>query len=50
VATLKHGLRADRVDASIDASTQPDIAKRFNVSRSSVQRARAVLEDGAPAL
>jgi len=51
IATLKHGVRADRVDASRDASTtQSQAAEQLAVSRSSVQRARKVVEQGSKAL
>jgi N6-adenosine-specific RNA methylase IME4 len=47
VATLPWGVRGDRQEASIDASTtQRRAAEMMNVSRISVQRARLVLEKG----
>lgn len=49
LANLKHGQRSD---ASIDASavTQRQAAELLNVSRPSVQRAREVIDNGAPEL
>jgi hypothetical protein len=50
LATLSHGVRADRQDAPIGASTQPEAAKALSVSRRAVQRARVVQEQAAPEL
>lgn len=50
IATLPHGLRADRQDAQICASTQSEAAQDLSVSRRTVQAARKVLERGAPEL
>lgn len=51
IARLGHGQRADRVDASIEASTsQSDAAILLNVSRSAVQRARKVADEAVPEL
>lgn len=52
LATLRDGVRSDRQGASIEAATlsQPAAATLLNVSRPSVQRARAVLDHGAPEL
>lgn len=52
IATLPHGGAVYRQnDASIDASkTQPAAASALNVSRPSVQRARVVIDHGAPEL
>ena len=48
LASLTHG--GDRSKASIDALTQRQAAELLNVSRPSVQRAREVLDHGAPEL
>lgn len=50
LAKLKDGQRADRQGASKDAATvsQSEAARLLNVSRPSVQRARQVLDHGAP--
>jgi ParB-like chromosome segregation protein Spo0J len=48
IATLKQGARTDL--ASIEAMSQADAAELLNVSRSGVQRAREVLDHGAPEL
>jgi len=52
VANLPHGVNKPREDASIEASSvsQPDAAQMLNVSRSSLQRARQVLDAGSDAL
>jgi hypothetical protein len=52
VASLGHGgdRRSEDFKAQICAMNQPEAAERFNVSRRTVQYARAVLDDGAPAL
>jgi ParB-like chromosome segregation protein Spo0J len=49
LANLRHGVRSDRVDAQICASTvsQEEAADRLNVSRRMVQKARKVEHDGA---
>lgn len=47
VATLQRG---DNQYASSEATSQRDAAEILNVSRTSVQRARQVLDDGAPEL
>lgn len=47
IANLDKGQRADRIDASIEASTQNEAAKLLNVDRSSVQRAKKVQEKAA---
>lgn len=48
LATMKQGARTDI--ASIDAKSQAEAAELLNVSRPSVQRARTVLDNGAPEL
>jgi N6-adenosine-specific RNA methylase IME4 len=49
LATLPHGLRTDRVDAQIYASTtQPEAADMLKVSRRGVQLARVVLDEAPP--
>ncbi len=51
IANLKNGQRADYLAAaSFEAATQSEAADLLNVSRSAVQRARIVLEDGPPEL
>lgn len=55
IATLKKGERGNAVipgekDASRDAFNQEGAAERFDVSRSSVQRARKVIDRGSAAL
>jgi len=50
IATLPHGVRSDRVDRSIDLSTQTQAAQLLNVSTPSVKRARVVLNEGTPEL
>lgn len=48
LATLERGRPEEK--ASIDAITQDEAAQMLNVGRASVQRARVVLDDGAPEL
>lgn len=48
LADMKQGARTDI--ASIEARSQSDAAEMLNVSRSAVQRAREVINDGAPEL
>jgi len=50
IATLAHGVRADRVDAQICASTQNEAAGMLGVARRTVQHARRLLDHGAPEL
>lgn len=51
MATLRHGQKKSNQDASIEASqSQDEAAKLLNVNRSSVQRARKVIDKAAPAL
>lgn len=45
LSTMKSGARTDL--ASIEARSQTDAAKRLNVSRAQVQRARAVIDSGS---
>ncbi len=47
IATLRHGANQH---ASIEASSQSDAAESLGVGRSSVQRARKVIEEGSKAL
>lgn len=46
LATMEQGARTDI--ASIEATSQPDVAEQLNVSPTSVQRARKLLNEGAP--
>jgi chromosome segregation ATPase len=48
IATLQHGHH--KSDASIEASSQTEAAESLSVGRSSVQRARKVIEGGSKAL
>jgi N6-adenosine-specific RNA methylase IME4 len=48
IANMPQGARTDL--ASIEAMSQPQAAERLNVGRASVQRAREVLDHGAPEL
>ncbi len=48
IANMRQGARTDL--ASIEAMSQPQAAELLNVSRASVQRAKAVLEGGAEEL
>jgi len=50
IAGLPRGVRSDRVDTSIDVSTQDQAATMMNVSVPSVQRARQVNTKGTPDL
>ncbi len=47
IATLRVGRPEN---APIGAITQPEVAEDLNVGRRSVQRARAILDRGAPEL
>jgi hypothetical protein len=48
LANMRQGARTDL--ASIEATSQSDAAEMLNVSRAGVQRAREVLDKGAPEL
>lgn len=48
LSTMGQGARTDL--ASIEATSQVDAAELLNVSRSAVQRAKTVVDDGAPEL